>query len=69
MIIGSQRMGWSTNIKQIHIMKNKLKKLFDKKATFKFGPIRVSKTVYPHGKKQMSLTGDSEFYGLQEGKL
>ena len=48
---------------------NKLKKLFDKKATFKFGPIRVSKTVYPHGKKQMSLTGDSEFYGIQEGKL
>lgn len=50
-------------------MINKIKKLIKKKPTVKLGPIKLSKTVYPYGKKQMSLTGDSEFYGLQEGKL
>ena len=28
--------------------------------------LKIGKTVYPEGKKQMSLNGVEEFYGLQE---
>ena len=30
---------------------------------------RVQSTVYPNDKKQMSLDGKSEWYGLQEGSI
>ena len=28
--------------------------------------LKIAKTIYPKGKKQMSLNGKDEFYGLQE---
>ena len=31
--------------------------------------LKVEKTVYPNGEKQMSLNGKEEWYGLQEGTL
>lgn len=30
-------------------------------------PLKIAYTIYPKGKKQMSLNGKDEFYGLQEG--
>lgn len=30
------------------------------------GRIKIARTVYPQGEKQMSLNGQHEFYGLQE---
>ena len=30
--------------------------------------IRISKTIYPNGVKQMSLNGKHEWYGAQETK-
>jgi hypothetical protein len=29
--------------------------------------LKIAKTIYPDGKKRMSLNGVDEFYGLQEG--
>tara|TARA_R110000868_G_scaffold173508_7_gene409626 strand:+ start:2331 stop:2546 length:216 start_codon:yes stop_codon:yes gene_type:complete len=29
--------------------------------------LKIAKTIYPNGGVQMSLNGDSEFYGLQSG--
>lgn len=31
--------------------------------------LKVSKTVYPNGQKQMSLNGRDEWYGIQEAQL
>ena len=28
--------------------------------------LKIARTIYPKGKKQMSLNGKDEFYGLQE---
>lgn len=32
-----------------------------------YKPLKIKKTIYPDGKKRMSLNGKDEFYGLQEG--
>ena len=31
--------------------------------------LKIAKTIYPDGKKRMSLNGVDEFYGLQEGDI
>jgi len=30
--------------------------------------LKIAKTIYPDGKKRMSLNGVDEWYGMQEGK-
>ena len=30
--------------------------------------LKIAKTIYPNGKKQMSLNGKDEWYGMQQGK-
>jgi hypothetical protein len=37
-----------------------------KKYTYRKPVIKVSKTIYPEGKPQMSLNGKDQWYGLQE---
>ena len=31
--------------------------------------LKIAKTIYPDGKKRMSLNGKDEWYGMQEGKM
>ena len=31
--------------------------------------LKIAKTIYPNGKKQMSLNGVDEWYGMQEGNM
>ena len=30
--------------------------------------LKIAKTIYPKGQKQMSLNGGAEWYGIQEGE-
>jgi len=45
------------NIKQRQLPENEYKPL---------GTLKIAKTIYPKGKKQMSLNGRDEWYGIQE---
>jgi len=29
-------------------------------------PLKIAKTIYPNGKRQMSLNGKDEWYGIQQ---
>jgi hypothetical protein len=31
--------------------------------------LKIAKTIYPDGKKRMSLNGEQEWYGLQVGNM
>ena len=35
--------------------------------TYEPKQLKIEKTIYPNGEKQMSLNGKDEWYGLQEG--
>lgn len=37
------------------------------KNTYEPKKLKIEKTIYPNGEKQMSLNGKEEWYGLQEG--
>ena len=37
--------------------------------TYEPKKLKIEKTIYPKGKKQISLNGKDEWYGLQEGTL
>ena len=58
------------NNKSIHSAFNRLKKSNDTDTPENdYDPTpkrKLTRTVYPNGKKQMSLDGKTEFYGLQE---
>ena len=58
------------NNKSIYSAFNRFKKSNDTDTTENdYDPtpkLKIARTVYPKGRKQMSLNGKTEFYGLQE---
>ena len=53
----TKRFNELLNVKQQRLPENEYEPL---------KPLRIAKTIYPQGKKQMSLNGRDEWYGIQE---
>lgn len=54
----TKRFNALLNVKQQELPENEYKPLNE---------LKIAKTIYPDGKKRMSLNGRDEWYGIQEG--